>query len=168
MGAGVVATAVSGDVTADDPIGTAAPLVNDILLCDASSRDNVALSFPAGWTKKAEANNGAGLRKTIAWRRRVGGDSETSVLVTHADGAQIIARAHCVRGVIETGDPFEAATGPTSIGAGTTGVFPNVTSLSNGAMLLYLFAYQEDYTDAPTITNAQGLTLTERDSTEVP
>lgn len=165
---GAVATAVSGDVTVNYPTGVGEVLTGDIIVCDVSQRDNVVDTFPAGWTKKAEANNGTGLRKTIAWKRRAGGDSDTSVVVTHTAGAQIIARVHVIRGAVASGDPFEATGGPTSVSASATGTFPNVTTLSAGALLLYSFAYQDDFATAPAITNAQGLTLTERDSTEVP
>lgn len=167
MGGGTAATALSGDVTANYPTGAGAPLVDDIIICDVSSRDNVSLTFPGGWTKKAEANNGTGLRQTIAYHRRAGGESETSVAITHTAGAQIIARAHVIRGAVGSGDPFEAATGPTTVTAGTTGTFPSVTTLSAGDLLFYALAYQEDYLTAPTITNAQSLTLTERDLTEI-
>lgn len=164
---GAVATATSGDVTANYPAGVGEVLTGDVILCDVTARDNVVVTFPAGWTKKAEANNGTGLRKTLAWKRRAGGDSDTSVVVTHTAGAQIIARVHVVRGAIASGDPFGAFTGPTSIAAAGTGVFPNITTVNPGALLFYSLAYQDDYATAPAITNAQGLTLTERDSTEV-
>jgi hypothetical protein len=160
------ATAASGDLLIPYPDVNIA--VNDDLLCDVSNRDNEVLAFPAGWTKKAEANNGTGLRLTIAWRRRAEGDSETNVLVTHADGEQIVGHVHVIRGAYPTGDPFEAATGPTSVAAGTTGAFPDVTMAADGDMLFYTFAYQEDYSTAPSVTNAQGLTLTERELVEVP
>lgn len=167
MGTGTAATATSGDVTANYPTGASAPLTGDIIVCVASSRDNVSLTFPAGWTKKAEANNGTGLRQTIAYHRRAGGESETSVAVTHTAGAQIIARVHVVRGAVSSGDPFEASAGPTSVTSGSTGAFPDVTTLATGDLLFYALAYQEDFTVAPSITNAQGLTLADRGATEV-
>lgn len=167
MGTGPAATAASGDVTANYATGGGAPIVDDILVCEVTARDNVVLTFPAGWNKKAENNNGTGLRQTIAWRRRAGGDSETSVAITHTGGAQIIARVHTIRGAVTSGDPFEASAVATPAAA-STGAFPTTTTLTAGVMLFYAFSYQDDFATAPAVTNAQGLTLTERDSTEVP
>lgn len=165
LATGASVTAASGDITANYPAVNIT--TDDILVLDVSARDNVTITLPAGWTKKAEANNGIGLRQTIGYRRRVGGDVETSVAVTHTGGAQIAGRVHLIRGAFTTGDPFEAATGPTSVTAGATGTFPSVTTVTDGDLLFYAFAYEEDYTVAPSITNAQSLTLTERDLAQV-
>lgn len=167
LAAGTAATAGNGDVVASYPDFLTLQ-TNDILICDVSTRDNVVLTFPAGWTKKAELNNGATLRQTIAWKRRAGGDSDTNVTVTHTAGAQIIARVHVIRGAITSGDPFETSGGPTAVASATTGTFPTATTAVDGDLLFYAMAYGDDYATGPSVTNAQSLTLTERDSTEVP
>lgn len=164
VAAGAAATANFGDVTANYPSDL---VVNDILICDVSTRDNVVLAFPANWSKKAEANNGIGLRQTIAWHRRTAGDSETSVVITHPSGGRIIARVHVIRGAATTGDPFEVVAGPTALAAGNIGAFPDVTSTTDGDLLFYAMAYAEDFLIGPTVTNAQSLSLVERDATEV-
>jgi len=172
IGAGAAATATSGNVTAANPAGAT---TNDIQILDITALDNVDCSVAnaggsgSSWTRKIAQNNGAGLRKEIWWRRRAGGDTDTGATVTHTGGGKIIAQQHLYRipSAPTTGDPFEAVGGPTNVSAASSGTFPNVTSLSTNAELFYSLGYAEDFSTGPSISNAQGLTLTERAEVEV-
>lgn len=172
VAAGTVATATSGNVTAANPSGAQ---TNDIHILDITALDNVDCSVAnsggsgASWTRKVAHNNGTGLRKEIWWKRRAGGDTDTGATVTHASGGKIIARQHLYRFANgpTSGDPFEAVGGPTSVSAAASGTFPSVTTVGANAELFYSLGYAEDFTTGPSISNAQGLTLTERDETEV-
>ena len=73
---GTIATAQSGNVTPGLPTGWQA---NDIHICIVGAADNVTCTFPAGWTKKIELNNGTTERITIAWKRAAGGDRKSVV-----------------------------------------------------------------------------------------
>lgn len=163
--AGAAVTATSGNVTPSYPAGIQA---DDILLCEVTSYDNVSVSFGgSGWTKKTETNNGTALRQTIAWKRRASGDSDTNVVITHTGGDRIIARVHALRNCKKNGDPFEA-TAVNTPAAAASGSFPNVTTGPGiNDLLVYALSYGNDFSTGPSISNAQGLTLTERDETEV-
>jgi len=169
VAAGAAATATSGNVTAALP---PSPATGDALVLEISALDNVNCSVAVAggsgnaWTRKAAQNNGSGLRQEIWWKRRGSSDADTGAAVTHTGGGKIIARVHQFH-VPGTGDPFEAVGGPTNISPAATGSFPNVTTVTNDAMLFYALSYAEDFLTGPAISNAQGLTLTERDETEV-
>lgn len=162
VGSGPSTPGASGNVTANYPTGGSAPVENDVIWLHVVSRDNVVSTLPAGWTKKAEFNNGATLRETLAWRRRAAGDVETSVLVTHTAGDSIIARTHVFRGAVATGDPFEATGGPTDFAASATAdtrTMPTVTTLTNGAVILYALGAPDNYAALPAIADAAGMTV---------
>lgn len=169
VGAGAAATAASGNVT---PALPGSLEENDALILDITALDNVDCSVAVsggsgnGWTRKAAHNNGSSLRKEVWWKRRGASDTDTAAAVTHSSGGKIVARVHAVR-VPGTGDPFEASAGPSSVSAGASGAFPDVTTVNDDAVLFYTLGYAEDFTAGPAISNAQGLTLTERDETEV-
>jgi hypothetical protein len=164
VASGAAVTATSGNVTPSYPAGIQA---DDILVCQVTSYDNVSVSFGGtGWTKKSETNNGSNLRQTIAWKRRASGDSDTNVVITHTAGDRIIARVHALRNAKRNGDPFEAVATNTPAAA-SSGTFPNVTTTLPFDLLVYALSYGNDFSTGPSISNAQGLTLTERDETEV-
>ena len=169
LGAGAAATASSGNVTPAFPGGLAQ---HDILLCHITALDNVVCSLPSPWARVDDDFpffNGSTLQMDAWWKRRGSGDSDTDVLVTHAGGGKIIARVHAWRtpDAPTTGNPFVSMGGPTAVSAAAAGSFPNVNVLNAGDFLFYGLSYGEDFTTGPAITNAQGLTLTERDETEV-
>jgi hypothetical protein len=133
----------------------------------ASADCSVAVSGGSGnaWTRKGAQNNGTGLRKEVWWKRRGSGDADTAAAVTHTGGGKIIARVHAIR-VPGTGDPFEAFAFE-NVAAAASGDFPDITTLTADAFMMFGLGYGEDFTTGPSISAAQGLTLTERDETEV-
>lgn len=168
VGSGAAATAASGNVTPALPSNLE---TDDALILDITALDNVdcsvAVSGGSGnaWTRKGAQNNGTGLRKEVWWKRRGASDTDTAAAVTHTAGSKIGARVHAFR-VAGTSDPFEAFTFETTAAA-ATGDFPDITTLSADATLLYGLGYGEDFSVGPSITAAQGLTLAEIDETEV-
>jgi hypothetical protein len=168
VGAGAAATASSGNIT---PALPGSLQTNDALILDITALDNVdcsvAVSGGSGnaWTRKGAQNNGTGLRKEVWWKRRGSGDADTAAAVTHTGGGKIIARVHAIR-VPGTGDPFEAFAFE-NVAAAASGDFPDITTLTADAFMMFGLGYGEDFTTGPSISAAQGLTLTERDETEV-
>jgi hypothetical protein len=168
VGAGAAATASSGNVTPALPGSLA---TGDALILDVTALDNVSCSVAVSggsgnaWTLKGAQNNGTGLRKEVWWKRRGAGDTDTAAAVAHTGGGKIIARVHAIR-VPGTGDPFEAFSFDT-ISAASSGDFPDITTLSNDAVMMFGLGYAEDFVTGPSISAAAGLTLTEVDETEV-
>jgi hypothetical protein len=78
---GTVSSVASGNMTPGVPTGTT---TGDIMVCFTVAADNVVVTYPAGWTKFIEQNNGTGQRMTAAWK--LAGASETAPTVTHAAG----------------------------------------------------------------------------------
>ena len=103
VGASANATAASGDL----PVTPPATQTNDIMICAVSTLDNVALSFPAGWTIYREGNNTAAMRSTLAWKRCTG--AEAAFTITHTAGSNIVANVAVYRGCVATGSPINAS-----------------------------------------------------------
>lgn len=104
VGAGSLGIVDSGNVTPALPSGVQA---DDVLLACVFSRDNVALSFPGGWTISYEADNGTLQRITIAWKRA--GSSESDPTITHTGGSTTLARVVAFRGCSTSGSPVLSA-----------------------------------------------------------
>jgi hypothetical protein len=78
---GTVSSVASGNMTPGVPTGTT---TNDIMVCFTVAADNVVVTYPVGWTKFIEQNNGTTQRMTAAWK--LAGAAETAPTVTHAAG----------------------------------------------------------------------------------
>ena len=102
VGASANAAAASGNLTVTPP----ATLTDDIMICAVTAHDNVALSFPAGWTIIDQSNNGTGLRATTAWKRAVG--AEGAFTITHTAGDGIVANVAVFRGCTTESDVINA------------------------------------------------------------
>lgn len=92
----------SGDFTVQAWTALGTILANDILIISVHTKDNVALTFPAGWTIIQEGNNGATSRSTVAWKRAVGADG--SVAVTHPAGGAVTYGQAVYRGCKASGN----------------------------------------------------------------
>jgi hypothetical protein len=95
VGVGTLAAAASGNVSAALPTGIAA---NDVLLCIVESHDNVAPTFPAGWTRLYR--NRPGSEYGTAWYK-IATASETNPTVTHTAGNSIIAQCSAYRNALQ-------------------------------------------------------------------
>ena len=103
IGVSANAAAASGDLTVTPP----ATETNDIMVCAVTTHDNVALSFPSGWTIYQEGNNTTAMRSTLAWKRCVG--AEAAFIITHTAGNGIVANVIVFRGCAPSGSPIHAS-----------------------------------------------------------
>ena len=127
VGASANVGAASGDLVVTPPTTQ----TNDIMLCAVTAReDNVALSFPAGWTIYREGNNtngGTDMRSTLAWKRATG--AEVAFTVTHPAGGRIAGSVMVYRSCVATGSPINASSlrhNASSVNVVADAVTPNV------------------------------------------
>src|SRR5437870_9165126 len=92
VAAGAVASASSGNVTPALPTFA----VDDILVLQVATLDNVTISLPAGWTIDNSTPSSPAFQSTFAWKRAVAG--EAAPLVTHTGGLGIVAGISSWRG----------------------------------------------------------------------
>ena len=103
VGVSANVAAPTGNLSVTPP----ATQTDDIMVCAVSSHDNVVLTFPDGWTKYQELDNGVALRSTLAWKRCVG--AEAAFTITHPAGNGIVANVIVFRGCVATGSPINAS-----------------------------------------------------------
>ncbi len=143
-----VYTATSGTALVPGlPAGWAADDIH-VLLIHSSS--NVDLPEPTGWTKlspsAAAENNTTAQRVELWYRRAVAGDAAPSV-GAHASATVRGARIYGVRGCLATGDPFVGMTRANNAASATVAT-ASLTPTANNALLLFLYAYEDDPTAA--------------------
>jgi len=124
------AAAASGNLSVTPPVTNA----DDILICAVTTHDNVALSFPAGWTIYQEGNNTAAMRSTLAWKRCIA--SEGAFTITHTAGDGIVANAILFRGCLTTATPINASV-LTHNASSSTCTAATITSTVDGCMLFF-------------------------------
>lgn len=150
--------------------------VDDVVVLFVVERGSTALSLP-GWTIKAATQPGTGspgTRLTVAWKRITASDNvSTPLAITHGTAELIRARMFGYRGVVKTGDPFEAfitRNNASAAGAGSWGAL-NLTTSTPGALWLHGIASADDQTGTTsplfTSTSPAGLTgIVNRDDWE--
>jgi hypothetical protein len=126
VGVGAAATAASGNVTPPLPASFAA---GDLLLCMVESHDNVAPTFPTGWTRLYR--NLPGTQYSTAWYKAAA-VTDVSPTVTHAGGGSIITQCSAYRNVL-LGAPTYAAVAGTGANVRTGAV---TTTLANQLVLM--------------------------------
>lgn len=124
------AAAASGNVTVTPP----ATQTNDIMICAVTTHDNVAVTFPSGWTIYQEANNTTAMRATLAWKRCTG--AEGAFTVTHTAGDGIVATAIVFRGCVTSGSPINNSI-LTANASSSTCTAATITSTVDGCWLLF-------------------------------
>lgn len=154
IGASSNVAAASGDISIAPP----ATLTDDIMICAVSTHDNVVLSFPAGWTKYQEANNGTVLRGTLAWKRASG--AEGAFTVTHTAGDAIVGNVAVYRGCLTTASPINASV-MTVNASSSTCTAASITSTVDGCRLLFTM-HDSDNGASSAQSSANLGTLTER------
>ena len=97
---GAVVSANSGNITASLP----AAALGEMFFCQVTSRDNVAHSMPAAWTRAYSLNTSPTLRASLFYK--VSAASEVNPVITHPGGGSIIARCTRFRGV-DTINPLD-------------------------------------------------------------
>ncbi len=70
---------------------------NSVLVCVVTQRDNVAISFPTGWTQLYSLSQSANLRASVYYK--ISGNTESNPTITHPGGSTIVARCFRLRGV---------------------------------------------------------------------
>ncbi|HEV8398198.1 MAG TPA: hypothetical protein VGQ18_00015, partial [Gemmatimonadales bacterium] len=150
-GNGGYATTVANPSSCGIPAGTEA---NDVALWHTLSRDNLAHTYPLGWTKVTQVNEGTGLTHSWAWKRLAAGESG-NLTVTVGGTAAKACRILVFRGVRASGDPYEAAT---TAQATTNTVDPAAVSINNvGALIVALMGIGDDNTVAGGYGGTVGL-----------
>lgn len=124
------AEAASGNLSVTPPT----TVTDDVLVLAVSTHDNVAITLPAGWNIYQAANNGTGLRATLAWKRCVG--AEGAFTITHTAGDTIVANVENFRGCQELSSPINASV-LTNNASSSTVTAATITSTKNGCRLFF-------------------------------
>jgi hypothetical protein len=155
--------AASGDLIVTPP----ATQTDDIMVCAVVTHDNVAVTFPAGWTIYQAGNNTTAMRATLAWKRCVG--AEGAFTITHTAGDGIVANVAVYRGCITDATVINAssllanassstctATGITTTVAGCMVIFTMHDS-DNGASSAQAATNPATFTERFDNASTQGL-----------
>jgi hypothetical protein len=101
--------------------------------------------MPAGWTRIIAANNTVACRLDTWWKRVTATiESGQSVTVTRAAGDTGLAQIANFRGVILSGNPWEAAATANNVGPTATVTCPNVVPLSTDRMCVFVGVIDDD------------------------
>ena len=130
LGAGNVQSAASGNITAR----LASVETNAFLLCLVEQHDNVAISFPAGWTQLYSLSTTTTHRASAFYK--LAAATEANPLITHPGGDSIIAQCATFRGV-DAVNPLDVAYAA-QYAASSLGVTSgSVTTLGANDMMLF-------------------------------
>lgn len=176
----VASTATAATLTPGTPAGIAN---NDILVVGAATWGNrhpitIDNSFTAkfqGWAGANVVSSGYATSSLVAWKRTTGTEGTTTVTFSGTNDTSI-ARMWAFRGVVTTGDPFEAESwlgfnydscGMMGVfnqqlcGSGSTGMwYPAMTTLTNGAWPIWVMATCDNNTvTVPSGGNVANLNL---------
>lgn len=121
----------SGNIT----ITPGATVTGDLMLCVVTSRDNVALTFPAGWEIVFEGNNSTSLRGTCAVKTATG--VEGAFTVTHTGGSGIIGAVVTYSGA-PGGLSAVVASGLTANGSVVTVTANPLSDIIPGDMVVFI------------------------------
>ena len=154
IGASTNVAAASGNISITPPVTQ----TDDILICAVTTRDNVVLTFPAGWTKYQEANNGTSLRSTLAWKRAVG--AEGAFTITHTAGDAIVGNVVVYRGCLATASPINASVMTVNTSSSTC-TAASITSIVDGCRLVFTM-HDADNGSSSAQSSANLGSLTER------
>lgn len=150
---GAVGAVASGNLTLTPPTTA----TDDIMVVPLTSHDNVALTFPGGWTIAQEGNNTAAMRATVAWKRCVG--AEGAFTVTHAAGDCLIGRVYVYSGCVKTGSPIDAS----SFSANASSSTCTATTITpTGPDRLIVFTMHDSDDGLSSLEKLNGVNMTER------
>lgn len=153
-GTGTVASAASGNIT---PRLSSVNL-NELLLCLVEQHDNVAITFPAGWTQLYSLSATANHRASAYYK--VSAATETNPLITHTGGNSITARCSTFRGA-DSADPLDVAFAAQYAASSTSVTSGSLTTLSANDWMLFA----PHIANSPTIaapTGAGGVAWTQQ------
>jgi len=141
VNAGAVDSSNGGNIAPGYPAGWQA---GDLLLCVVETKDNVALSMPAGWAVLSSATSGGTHQAAIFWKFAATGDNTTPT-VTHSGGNTIIAQIIGFRGV-DSATPFDVANSFTVSGADLTTEAGAITTVTPNTMLVFTAHMADNHT----------------------
>lgn len=165
--AGVRAAAISHvatDNAASAASGNVSPQINseslnDLLLCLVEQHDNVAISFPAGWTQLYSLSSSTTHRASAYYKRSAA--TEPNPLITHPGGNSIIARCSIFRGA-DAENPFDVAYAAQYAASSTSVTSGSLTTLSADDWVLFALHIANNPTVSAAPTGAGGVTWTQR------
>lgn len=152
---GNAASAASGNIT---PTLSSVEL-NALLVCVVEQHDNVAISFPAGWSQLYSISTTATHRASMFYKASAA--AEANPLITHTGGNAIIARCATFRGA-DAANPLDVAIAAQYAASSTSVTSGSLTTVTANDMMLYAM----HIASSPTITVAPsgtgGVTWTQR------
>lgn len=152
---GAATSAASGNVTPQ----ISNESLNDLLLCLVEQHDNVAISFPAGWTQLYSLSVSATHRASAYYKRSAA--TEPDPLITHPGGNSIIARCSTFRGV-DAEDPLDVAYAAQYAASSTSVTSGSLSTLSAGDWVLFALHIANNPTVSAAPSGAGGVTWTQR------
>ena len=152
---GTAASAASGNITPT----LASVELNALLICVAEQHDNVAITFPAGWSQLYFITTTTTHRASAFYKNAAA--AEANPLITHTGGNAIIAQCATFRGV-DAANPLDVAYAAQYAASSLSVVSGSVTTLTANDMMLYAphIANNPTVTVAPSGTG--GVTWTQR------
>jgi hypothetical protein len=133
--------------------------LNDLLLCLVEQHDNVAISFPAGWTQLYSISVSATHRASAYYKRSAA--TEVDPLITHPGGNSIIARCSTFRGV-DAENPFDVAYAAQYAANSASVTSGSLTTLSADDWVLFALHIANNPTISAAPGGAGGVTWTYR------
>jgi hypothetical protein len=141
---GTVASAASGNITP-----TLSVELNALLICVVEQHDNVAISFPAGWSQLYSLSSTATHRASVFYKASAA--AEANPLITHTGGNAIIAQCATFRGA-DAANPLDVAQAAQYAASSASVASGGLTTVTANDMMLYAM----HIADNPTITVAPG------------
>lgn len=107
---------------------------NAVIMCVIEQHDNVAISFPAGWTQLYSLSVSATHRASVFYK--ISGNTETNPTVTHSGGDVITARCFRVHGV-DANNLYDVAYAAQYAASSATVKSGGMTTVTAGDLMLY-------------------------------
>jgi len=155
LAAGAAASAASGNVTPT----LVSVESNAFLICLVEQHDNVAISFPAGWTQLYSISTTATHRASAFYKMSAA--AEANPLISHAGGNSIIAQCSTFRGV-DSSNPLDVAYAAQYAASSTSVTSGSLTTLTANDWMLYAMHVANNPTITVAPAGAGGVVWTQR------
>jgi hypothetical protein len=152
---GTVASAASGNVTPT----LSSISQNNFFICLVEQHDNVAISFPAGWTQLYSLSTTTTHRASAFYK--LSAAAETNPVITHTGGNSIIAQCSTFRGV-DAADPLDVAYAAQYAASSISVTSGSVTTLTANDMMLFAPHIANNPLVSLVPTGAGGVTWSQR------
>jgi hypothetical protein len=154
FGTGGLTASSSGNLSVPLPASTAA---NDIILVHCYSRDTTDTTTITDYTEIAQFDTASASHRWF-WKRHDG--SEPNPTCTHDTASNQYGRAYVFRGVVTTGDPWNALGTPEAHGSEPMSVTGITTGAAN-SMVVLMDGYADNNTASVTTTATDPSTFTD-------